>query len=1352
MEGFDVGEWRITPVLNRIERGGDIRHLEPRAMDLLVHLACHPGRVLTKEQLIEAVWPEAYVTDGALTYAIAQLRQQLGDDARQPRYVETIARRGYRLVAQVQMGSPSGFRSSDGSEPSRSRLFSSVPASSPTPTSGGRAVLRLLQPLVHEDRQEVDERCPYPGLAPFTERDTSLFYGREQEIAAIWRIIPNRPLLAVIGPSGSGKTSFLRAGVIPARPAGWKAAYAVPGAHPAAALARSLTPDLAAEPETMAELLSGVAEMTESGDCPSFLNAVRRWKTETGKALIVIDQFEELFTLNPPATQVRMAHLIEGLSRDADVHVVLSIRDDFLIRCCEHPPLRSILQELTPLLPPGKAALRRALEEPARQLGYEFEDGLLVEEILAALDGVRGALPLLAFAVYQLWARRDRHARRLNRAAFREIGGVEGALAQHAESTLEQLGQEQKPLVRELFRNLVTGQGTRAAIDRDELLSVFADRPAAEMVLDRLVDARLLTTYEVAGGKGEPTRHRVEVIHESLLRAWPRLVRWEAQDQEGAVLRDQLRQAAHLWAEKGRSRDLLWTGTAYREFALWSERYPGALSAVEEDFTRAMRDLAGRTRRLWRVALAVGFGLLVLVLGVIGYLLEEAVEEESRAHASKLVALGRLELDSYPAASLAYARKSLETADTIEGRLLALESLWKGGATRLVPVADGGGTRLAFSPDGSRLAISGFSGAVVVYAEDGSRISRIENLPSVAYPRGVAFASGGFRLLTFVPRDPLLRIFGLDGEPAGTLQLEAESVRIEPDGRLTATGPGPSGPGERWVSVLDAGAHEPRVVGRWQPDWDIGTEQPGSRAPAVADPGLNWLVYGRDRRVFLHPLTTPAGDRDILLGSHEAAVRALVIHPDGNRLVSADEGGSFQLWSLADRRLLGSNRGPPIGRYSALSFDASGSRLAWSSAAGRASCIWEIEGPSSIVCYQRDPGTFGETAFHPAGAWLAAADFGRLVLHLTATPRNRHLGRHLEGPIMDLAFSPDSRLLASCARDGLRLWPLGPDAGEARLVRLPRDYFAYGAAWTPSAKEVVVSAPVIGVYRVPVVGGPARLILPYPDQTMALSRLAVRRDGRMVAIASHYAAEATDLRLFLVDLDSTQVRSLPLRNSEDSNPWQGGIRTVLFDPEGRVVFAGDGGVRRWDPETDTVELLLGGPGTFAGAAMDPAGRRIVANVGSAFEEFVHLRDSSVQVLDLETGNQRTIHTHGSHLTLAVALDPAGERVVTGDLSGVVRVGSIEGGEPQLYLGHAGAVTAVAVSPDGRWVASASGAEIWLWPMPDIAAPPFHTLSHEAIMAKLRSLTNLEVVPEPSQVTGYSLGVGPFPGWKDVPEW
>ena len=123
--------------------------------------------------------------------------------------------------------------------------------------------------------------------------------------------------------------------------------------------------------------------------------------------------------------------------------------------------------------------------------------------------------------------------------------------------------------------------------------------------------------YDELTGKDEGDRHRIEIVHESLLRAWPRLVRWQAQDEEGAVLRDQLKQAAHLWDEKNRTPDLLWSGTAFREYELWRERYPGKLTALEEDFSSSMVERARRRRRIRRLVATSVVAAAVVVAAVV---------------------------------------------------------------------------------------------------------------------------------------------------------------------------------------------------------------------------------------------------------------------------------------------------------------------------------------------------------------------------------------------------------------------------------------------------------------------------------------------------------------------------------------------------------------------------------------------------------------------------------------------------------------------------------------------------------------------------------------------------------------
>ena len=252
----------------------------------------------------------------------------------------------------------------------------------------------------------------------------------------MWRKLEGPPrMLALVGPSGAGKSSFLGAGLIPGATANWAIAVCTPGTNPELALSRALAAELAGDAEAVDLLL-------RFDDPEVAMDVVTRWRRRSDHALLIVDQFEELFTQNAIEDQRRFAGLLNRCVLEADVHVLFSMRDDFLFRCHDVESLKPIFSELTPIGPPVGGALRRALVRPATKCGYRFEDDELVEQMLAEVEGERGALPLLAFAAAQLWERRDREAGLLTREAYQEIGGVGGSLARHAEATIDRIGIE----------------------------------------------------------------------------------------------------------------------------------------------------------------------------------------------------------------------------------------------------------------------------------------------------------------------------------------------------------------------------------------------------------------------------------------------------------------------------------------------------------------------------------------------------------------------------------------------------------------------------------------------------------------------------------------------------------------------------------------------------------------------------------------------------------------------------------------------------------------------------------------------------------------------------------------------
>ena len=982
---------------------------------------------------------------------------------------------------------------------------------------------------------------------------------------------------------------------------------------------------------------------------------------------------------------------------------------------------------------------------------------------MESVEGARGALPLLAFAVSRLWERRDRERKLLTREAYEDIGGVAGALAQHAEATMDRIGPERQNVVREIFRNLVTAQGTRAVAERGELLSAFPERPAAEEALRELIDARLVTSYEVEGREGEPGRRRIEVVHESLLKAWPRLVRWQAQDEEGAVLRDQLKQAAHLWEEKGRTSDLLWTGTAFQEYVLWRDRYAGALTALEEDFAKAMAERAQRQRRFRRHVAGSIVAAAVVVAGVTGALWrrseaahERARVEARRAEAGKLLALGRTQLEADPTAALAYARGSLSLYDTPEARRFAVEILWRGPVARVLdvgralrqaqlPEAAGYFTALAISPDGRWLAGADRAGDVVLLDRDGGP------------PRRIPAPNGTVVVLGFGPRSDVLVTPG-PGHAFRYWSLpdlrELRTVSLGAGGWSGGMARGDkvvaftslSRDGIQVVQVMDVPGGEPRRA----------ATLPRGESPWAVDAAATHVAVCKDRVVALRALD--GSGRVRVLGRLRDDPRSIDCSPRGDLVAATDQSGETTVWSAADgaARPLRVLESPQLAGGL---FDPQGRRFSQVGPAGTHHLRDLDEFPDARPLVLGRPGlsTVSAVAFDPTGQWLATGDQARASIEFwpITGPRRRVLPGFAASYYM--AFTTDGRWLATCpATKPARLWPLNARDGLARDL-------AAECTWVGTDPTGPILVHARGEVRTHAVtgGAPGRFLdradLALPGtQSPALGTFALDPDGRRV-VASPFRfegiAEPESRVLAVWERPSRQRRLHPVAHVTDAR-WQGFWQDqgMALAPDGRLYVGGAGGVRRLTLPSEPGGAVSSETIHAAGSAFIDLSRdgRLLLVTASRSEGPLDPHDDLV-LFDLANGTSRRIATHGTRLFWG-RLSPSGRAIVTGDHDGVVRVGPVTGGEPHLLLGHTGPINGLAVSPDERWIATSSDESLSIWPMPDVTKPPLHALPHAELLSTLDALTNLRVVPDAASSTGWKLEVGPFPGWKEVPSW
>ncbi|MDO0938537.1 XRE family transcriptional regulator [Streptomyces sp. DG2A-72] len=769
------------------------------------------------------------------------------------------------------------------------------------------------------DADRPDSPAPYVGLAAYQASDTEWFFGRERLVDELVRRLRGQRLMLVIGASGSGKSSLLRAGLVPRLPAGATAVVFTPGARPMEecavrlGAAADITPgrlyqELVDDPANLGRVARQISARSDAGDGDE----------ADGEVVLVVDQFEELFTHCAPGERDHFitALLTAATADGSRCRVVLGVRADFYAHCTRHPDLVAAMRDAqVPVGPMGLEELRRAVVQPAVRAGLTVEGSLLATLAAQAL-GQAGVLPLLSHALLETWRRRRGNA--LTLEAYRATGGLEGALARTAEEFYAELSDERRELARQVFVRLTAlGEGTedtRRRVPLGELAHLGVPAPPGPdservqgtgpgpgqdmaedvgAVLESAARARLLTL----------DKDRVELTHEALIRCWPRLHGWLTEDRERLRVLRQLTEAARTWESLGRDPDALFRGA---RLALVREAGDQVLSGEEHAFLDASaaaeraesargRRRARRMRRLTAL-LAVLLSVAVAAAGLALRARDELTRERNTVLAREvaLEAVALRQARPALATQLGVAADRLSSSATTRDALLGVTAASLLGHEQAV-------SALAFRPDGRMLATVGYDYTVRLWDLTVPfrpvAVAEFQGGPDIM--TAVAFSPDGRRLATG-GRDRTVRLWDVSHprRPAQLRVLRGHtdivfSVAFSPDGRTLASG-SYDHTVRLWDTTSVSAASRPVVLR-------------GHRLnvkPIAFSPDGRLLASGSDdRTVRLWDVTSPRRPRQLgVLAGHRDFVDAVTFSPDGRTVASGSDDRAIRLWNIADPR------------------------------------------------------------------------------------------------------------------------------------------------------------------------------------------------------------------------------------------------------------------------------------------------------------------------------------------------------------------------------------------------------------------------------------------------------------------
>ncbi len=1146
-----------------------------------------------------------------------------------------------------------------------------------------------VQALIERPASAQELPNPYRGLAAFREADAPYFLGRVNESERLAQRLVEHPWVTLIGPSGSGKSSLVYAGVIPLlrrQATAWQIAAFRPRSDPLGELATALTPLLYPDEDKLERRKRrNTLAQDLANQALSLTDTVAVWTEEQPETrlLLVADQFEELYTQNPSEEQRQLfLNQLLALSDTAlPCAVLLTLRADFLSPLLLDEHLGEVFKASPKafLGPMDEAGLRAAIEGPAQQLGIRLEAGL-TERILKDLGEAPGRLPLMAFALSELWQRQDNG--QLTHAAYDSIGGVNKALAHYADGVLEKpsfAGKEAK--VRRIFVQLVRpGEGTE---DTRQVATREQIGEANWLLVKDLADERLVVTSGKSSDQpGEQTVETVEVIHEALIRHWQPLQEWMRQDRQFRLWQNRLRLAMQEWEEKNKDEGALLRGARLAEAEEQLEAHAGELSAAEQAYIEASIDqrtqetlVLRRGQRRLVGGLAAGLILFLSLFLWASIERRHAIDAQTQAEEQQQKAINakreaeRQSKETEQQRELALARQLAAQAalaltnkptDLVKGALLATESLRRAqtveghrawtSAMELLPrsvlrlVHEGDVEDFAFSPDGKRVVALENQGRSAALGEAQIwDIASQESLASVSHQGGVtalAFSPNGKLLATASWDRTVVLVDTTDGREISRLRHQAPvwSLAFSPDGQWLATG-------ERNGAVRIRSTADGKELLRMQHD--------GGVMALVFDSKGQTLATASDDNTTR--IWNPTTGQELRRLTSVSTVQHLTFSPDGQRLATANMGDpKVRIWDIAIGKV--KTEFTTGGGVDNFAFSPDWDRLltaSWDGHGGTAQ-LWDVDTGQELARLGDERGVT-EVAFGPDGSRLAMVTRSdEVILWDAVTAQKLFQLRHSD--ILDLAFSPDGKRLATSGEDALRLWDT--TTGK-QLARLPGRGHHDIVTFSPDGSQ------------------------------LATARFHGENQGGLLYKFRQSWGEA-------VVWDTRTGEALARFGS---HPRQ--MTDVQFSLDGKLVATSswDGTARLWDPTTWTEQSRLQLEGPVFSLGFSPEASRLITASASKKE-----RRSADQatIWDL-TDAQQVAHLADPGGIEKLALSSDEQRVATASADGTVRIWDTETGSELHHLELDQAAGTFALTADGAQLVMSDPDDAFVLQIRDVAS-------------------------------------------------